>query len=101
MKVAAKRLWNISQDEEMRDLLEAREKQVRDHISSVEYAREEGREEGHLKGEQEGIQKGRQEEKKKVALKLLQGRVDLRLIKESTELSEEEIKIIEKDLRKK
>ena len=31
MKVAAKRLWNISQDEEMRD-----------HISSVEYAREEG-----------------------------------------------------------
>ena len=100
MKVAAKRLWNISQDEEMRDILEAREKQQRDYISSVEYAREEGREEGHLKGEQEGIQKGRQEEKKKVALKLLQGGADLRLIKESTELSEEEIKNIEKELRK-
>ncbi len=52
MKVAAKRLWNISQDEEMRDLLEAREKQIRDHVSSVEYARQEGREEGHLKEQQ-------------------------------------------------
>ena len=93
MKVAAKRLWNISQDEEMRDLLEAREKQVRDHISSVEYAREEGREEGHLKGEQEGIQK--------VALRLLQKGFDFKVIKETTELSEEEIKTIEKKLNKK
>ncbi len=89
MKVAAKRLWNISQDEEMRDLLEVREKQIRDHISSVEYAREEGRE--------EGIQK----EKKKVALKLLQGGMDFKTIKETTELSEEEIKVIEKELGKK
>ena len=48
MKVAAKRLWNISQDEEMRDLLEAREKQERGHRSSVEYARKEGREEESL-----------------------------------------------------
>ena len=84
MKVAAKRLWNISQDEEMRDLLEAREKQERDHRSSVEYARKEGRE----------------EERKEFALKLIQGGVDFEIIKKSTRLSEEEIKTIEKELGK-
>ena len=50
---------------------------------------------------EEGIEKGIQKEKKKVALKLLQGGADLRLIKESTELSEDQIKEIEKDLNKK
>ena len=71
----------------------------------IQKGKKEGREEGRLKGEQEGIQKGKQEgkqeEKKKVALKLLQGGADLRLIKESTELSEDQIKEIEKDLSKK
>ncbi len=62
---------------------------------------DEAREEGHLKGQQEGIQKGRQEEKKKVALKLLQGGMDFKTIKETTELSEEAIKAIEKELGKK
>ena len=61
--------------------------------STLDEAREEGIE--------KGIQKGIQKEKKKVALKLLQGGADLRLIKESTELSEDQIKEIEKDLNKK
>ncbi len=80
MKVAAKRLWNISQDEEMRDLLEAREKQIRDHISSVEYARQEGRE----------------EERRALALKLLQEGVDFKFVKKTTGLSEEEIRDVKK-----
>ena len=60
-----------------------------------------GMQKGKKEGRQEGRQEGKQEEKKKVALKLLQGGVDFKIIKESTELSEEEIKIIEKDLSKK
>ena len=58
-------------------------------------------EKGMQKGIQKGRQEGKQEEKKKVALKLLQGGVDFEIIKESTELSEEAIKAIEKELGKK
>ena len=93
MKVAAKRLWNISQDEEMRDLLEAREKQERDHNSSVAYAREEGRKEGY----QEGLRRGR---RICIALELIQeGELDFKVIKKIFKFPKEDLKIVEEELR--
>ena len=82
-------------------LIEIEEKIITDKEERIMFSLKDTLDEVREEGREEGIQEGKQEEKKKVALKLLQGGADLRLIEESTELSEDQIKEIEKDLRKK
>ena len=84
-----------------RRLIEIEEKIITDKEERIMFSLKDTLDEVREEGREEGIQEGKQEEKKKVALKLLQGGADLRLIEESTELSEEEIKTIEKKLNKK
>ena len=76
MKEAAKRLSVLSEDESMRMLEEAREKNRRDEYARRAYALE------------KGMQKGMQ----KVALNLLKENIDISVIEKTTGLSKSEIK---------
>lgn len=84
MPEAVQHLWKLSQDELIQERLEAEEKQRRDRVAQMDWAREEGL--------QEGIQKGRQEGQRKNALAMLQDGFDLHQIFKYTGLPLEEIK---------
>ena len=84
MKEATKRLAVLSEDENLRMLEEAREKNWRDEQARRDYAIEEGLKEGRAKG----IKEGRLE----VALNLLKENVSLDIIEKTTGLSKTEIK---------
>ena len=58
MGEAVRKLWNLSQDELVRERLEAIEKQRRDRQAEIDYAREEGMEKGIEKGIEKGMEKG-------------------------------------------
>ena len=65
-------------------------------MGPIELLKEEGRQEGLQKGLQEGRQEGRQEgqqkEKERLALKLLQAKMEVSFISKVTELPEKEIR---------
>ena len=86
MKAAAKRLSVLSEDENMRMLEEAREKNRRDEYARRAYALEKGMRRGRREGREEGM--------KEVALNLLKENVDLNLIEKTTGLSKSEIKML-------
>ena len=104
MKAAAKRLSVLSEDENMRMLEEAREKNWRDDQARKAYALEKGMrkgrkagiEEGLEKGREEGLEKGMQKGMQKVALNLLKKNIDISIISETTGLSKSEIKMLKK-----
>jgi predicted transposase/invertase (TIGR01784 family) len=85
IKRAEEKLTYLSSDEEFRRLYELREKQLRDEISRINGAREEGKLEGKLEG------------KKEVAKKLLKLKTPIEVIAESTGFSKEEIMEIAKE----
>ena len=85
LKEAAETLEVLSHDEETRELYEARQKAIHDHISNIEGARKKGREEG------------RNEEKLELAKKLLDI-LDVETIAEKTGLSIEEVKKLKEEI---
>ncbi len=85
---AVKNLWNLSQDELMRERLEAEDKQRRDRLSQIDTAHEEGLE--------RGLEKGRREEREAIALKMILKGQEALEISEATGLSEDEIKALQK-----
>ena len=99
MKQAMEQLKELSQDESMRILEEAREKQRRDKVAFEEDAKErgykkgqeEGHKEGHKKGQEEGQEKGRKENLREVVLRMKAELCDVALIQKVTGLSQPEI----------
>ncbi len=99
MSKAVKGLWNLSQDEVMREIMEAEENQRRDQLTREEFAWERGEQSGHKKGVREGmkrgmekgVEKGRKEGVEQglatVVLKMLQNGLSPEEIKQNTGLS--------------
>ena len=83
-KKTSKNLWNLSQDELMRERLEAEDKQRRDRLSQIDTAHE------------EGLESGRREEREASALKMILKGQEALEISEATGLSEDEIKALQK-----
>ncbi|BBE11112.1 hypothetical protein HH1059_17550 [Halorhodospira halochloris] len=65
VKRAMSRIRELSADEEARRLAFVRERALRDEVSQLNEARQEGLQEGQKKGRQEGLQEGLQEGQKK------------------------------------
>ena len=123
MAKALKHLWNISQDDQLREIEWAQEKQRKDRFAEKEFARQEGLEEGHEVGRVEGREvgrvegremghiegrvagrvagrvEGRKEEQKKFALSMLHDGFNTEVICKHTGLTEEEIENL-KDSKK-
>ena len=91
MKAATKRLSVLSEDENLRMLEQAREKNWRDEQARKAYALQLGFKRGRREGKKEGIEKGRITGMKEVALNLLKKNIDISIISETTGLSKSEI----------
>ena len=87
MAEAVKRLWDISQNEGLRELLRVQERERMDRASREETVRMEGEE----KGREEGLEKGR----KDVALSMLRDGLSIEVICKHTGLSKEEIESLQ------
>ena len=116
MAKAVKHLWNLSQDESLREYLDAIEKRRMDKISREQWIHGEGRKEGLKTGREEGLKTGREEGLKtgreeglktgreeglktgreEVALNMLKSGIDLQVILDSTKLSKQEILKLQK-----
>ena len=108
MKQAVDQLEEVSRDEALQILADAREKARMDKIAELDYSREEGLAQGMEKGRQEGLTEGRQEGRqegltegrqegrterdKEVILNMLKEKTDINFISKVTGLSVEEIK---------
>ncbi len=111
LKQANEKLETLSQDEKMQRLAELREKaifELNTAVSSgfkqgmkrgIEEGIEKGLKEGIKKGIKKGIEQGSLKEKQKVAIALLKIDLDINLIQQTTDLSIEEIKNLEKKLK--
>ena len=109
MAKAVKSLWNMSQEERMREILIAEERDRMDRRTNEVYAREEGRREGEEKGRKEGRregeekgrkegrQEGREEERGRLALSMLEDGFNREVIEKHTGLSKQEIEALAKD----
>ncbi len=101
---AVKNLWNLSQDELMRERLESEDKQRRDRLAQIDTAHEEGlekglekgREQGREEGREQGREQGRREERETFVLKLLSEGIEISVITTVTKFSEAEIKALQK-----
>ena len=92
MAKAVKHLWNLSQNEVLREYLEALDKKERDRISREEFVREEATEKGIKRGIKKGIEK--------TILKFLDANMTVEKVSEITGFSKEEIhKLQEKSKR--
>ncbi len=83
MSKAVKSLWNISQDDVMREILNAEEKRRKDQLTREECALEEGLEKGLQKGREEGQLK----ERKAIAHNLIKIGTNLKFVSKATGLS--------------
>ena len=83
MAKAVKHLWNLSQNEVLREYLEALDKKERDRISREEFVREEATEKGIQKGIEKGVEK--------TILKLLDANMTVEKVSEITGFSKEKI----------
>ena len=89
MSKAVKHLWNLSQNEVLREYLEALDKKERDRISREEFVRE------------EATEKGIQKERREIASNMLKSGVDIQIILNTTKLSREELEELKKYLNSK
>ena len=87
MPQAVESLWNLSQDELAQEILEAEEKQRRDKVAEMNYAKKEAMAEGHSEGLAKGLAKGREEGQKEIALDLLARGMNIQEISAITKLS--------------
>ena len=87
VKEASNELEYLTGDEAIRRKAFLREKAIKDYVTNMEGAREEGEE----KGIKKGIIKGREEEKINIAKKLIEENVEIKTIAIATGLTEEQI----------
>ena len=103
IKEAKEELDKISRDDRLRRMalkadLERMDQEQRiyeikrDAKKKIEEAKRDGKAEGFVVGEKKGKAEGIKKEKQETALKMLQKQMDLKIIKEITGLTEEEIK---------
>ena len=96
IKEAVKQLTQMSADEYERELYEIRERSRLTYNTEMNEARrkgeEQGKKRGEKRGEKRGIKIGKIEEKRKIAKKMIEEGLDIKLIQKLTDLSEEEIK---------
>ena len=93
MTKAVNSLWDLSKNAMAREVYRAEQKRAMDELSNREEARDEGREEGEAIGEARGI--------KKTALKMIQDKVDIEIIKKYTGLTKKEITSLKQTLKQK
>ena len=86
MADAIKHLWDISQDEKLREAALARDKQRRDIFTQKDDARREGLEEGR--------EEGREEERRKVAVSMLNDGFSSDVIEKHTGLAKQEVEAL-------
>jgi predicted transposase/invertase (TIGR01784 family) len=92
VKVAMETLKYISADDEVRAIADLRQKTINDYNSEMTVAREKGYEEGL----EEVRKEGRQKEKIEIARSLLAKGISSETVKQCTQLSIEEIKLLQK-----
>ena len=83
IKKAQENLEEISNNEHERYLAELREKYIRDQVAIQEY--------GYVKGREEGREEGKAKERISIAKKMLEQKIDIKIISATTGLTEEEI----------
>lgn len=91
IKKANEELEYLSGDEEARRIAELREKAIRDEVTNLEGAREEGEKIGLEKGEKVGIERGHKEKQFEIAKKMKEKDIDINEISEITGLTKEEM----------
>ncbi len=99
-----KGLWNLSQDEVMREIMEAEENQRRDELTREEFAWERGEQSGRVKGRQEGIEegqkegveKGEQRKAREIARKMITAGADPKFVAKATGLPLKEIEKLQR-----
>ena len=89
--MAVSRLKEINADREMRQLLEAREKEAHYVATLKKIARDEGHEAGLTEGRAEGLKKGLLKAKEETAIKMYKRGIDIDLISEVTGLGKDDI----------
>ena len=77
--------------DEIREMIEAREKAERDHISRLRHAERVGLEMGHQKGLEQGREQGRQEGLKTAAVGMLKSGLSREQIREALEVSAQQL----------
>ncbi|WP_339257839.1 hypothetical protein MKZ12_28285 [Paenibacillus sp. FSL R5-0713] len=97
LKKAMNLLKELSEDEELREQYEARQKFLRDQISMIEGAQEEGLKKGMEEGIQKGIEESEAESKRKIALNMLTLGLDQETIVKATGLTSAELKAIQEE----
>ena len=97
LREAVEMLKKLNADEEVRRIAEAEEMEKLDRNTEIYLAKEEGLAEGRVSG----IAEGKLEEKIIIAKKLLKIGIDKKTIIDATNLSEDEIRKIEKQISKK
>lgn len=90
MKEAKEKLEVMSEDERMQILAELRLKAIRDEKAVERF----GLKKGIEIGEKKGIKKGMKEAIKEMAKKMKEKGMDIKLIQEVTDLTEEEINLL-------
>ena len=97
MRKALTTLEFLSQDEEARQLYEARQKALHDYASAIGEARDKGRTEGRVEGREEGRTEGREEGRKEIARQLLAEGEPLERVARLTGLSLQELQKLSAD----
>lgn len=99
-KQAREELAELSEDPNFQHMVQSRAFFLMDQYSFNMQAKRDGIEEGRSEGMREGMEQGIKKNKIETAKKLLKRKMPIGQIVEITELTEEEIKKIEKELKK-
>ena len=105
IKEVGNKVFNLNEDEKIRDQIEREEDARIIYRNEIDYAKSEGHqegvEEGIEKGKKEGIKEGFEEGKISIVKNLLQtNEVSIKTIAQASQLTEEEVLKIKKDLAK-
>lgn len=107
LKQANEKLETLSQDEKMKRLAELREKAIYEYNTAansgfkkgMKNGLEEGMRQGIEQGIKQGIEQGIKSRTEEIAIELLKNNISIEIIKNTTGLSDEEIKDLEKSLK--
>ena len=98
IKEAYDELEQVSGDEHLIFMAELKIKGLRDEQAAIAYAEEHGFDRGKKEGVEQGIEQGSRQEKLEIAKKMIKENVDTNLISKVTELSQEEIEKLKKEI---
>lgn len=111
LKQANEKLETLSQDEKMKRLAELREKAIYEYNTAtnsgfkrgmkngLEEGMKQGIEQGIKEGIKQGIEQGKESRTEEIAIELLKNNISIEIIKNTTGLSDEEIKDLEKIIK--